>query len=133
LAEEGRVTVSQSLELTAVDTAAFSCTPTLDAGKLSVSFIGTGDVAAIEVLGSYLKQVHAEAERLNLTEVTCDFRRLSFMNSSCFKAFVVWIDTVKNAAQSYRIRFLTDPEMHWQRRSLEALRRLATSVVSVEG
>ena len=55
------------------------------------------------------------------------------MNSSCFKAFVVWIDTVKNAGRVYRIRFLTDPEMHWQRRSLEALRRLATNVVSVEG
>ena len=125
--------MSQSLELAAVDTAAFSCAPTLDAGKLTVSFVGTGDVAAIEVLGAYLKQVHAEAERLSLTEVTCDFRKLSFMNSSCFKAFVVWIDTVKNAARSYRIRFLTDPEMHWQRRSLEALRRLATGVVSVEG
>jgi hypothetical protein len=121
------------LELSSVDTAAFSCAPSLDAGKLSVAFSGTGDVAAIEVLGSYLKQVHAEAERLSLTEVTCDFRKLSFMNSSCFKAFVVWIDTVKNAARSYRIRFLTDPDMHWQRRSLEALRRLATGVVSVEG
>ena len=125
--------MSQSLELTAVDTAAFSCVPMRDGEKLTVSFVGTGDVAAIEVLGAYLKQVHAEAERLRLTEVTCDFRKLSFMNSSCFKAFVVWIDTVKNAAQSYRIRFLTDPETHWQRRSLEALRRLATGVVSVEG
>jgi len=124
--------VSQSLELLAVETPGFSCAPTLDSDKLSVTFVGTGDVAAIEILGTYLKQVHAEAERLGVTEVTCDFRKLSFMNSSCFKAFVVWIDTVKNAARTYRIRFLTDPEMHWQRRSLEALRRLATSVVSVE-
>jgi hypothetical protein len=124
--------VSQTLALTAVDTATFSCAPLLEAGKLTVSFVGTGDVAAIEILGTYLQQVHAEAGRLTLTEVTCDFRRLSFMNSSCFKAFVVWIDAVKNAAPSYRIRFLTDPEMHWQRRSLEALRRLATGVVTVE-
>jgi hypothetical protein len=124
--------LSQTLELAAVDTDAFSCAPTLEGGKLTVRFVGTGDVAAIEILGAYLKQVHAEAERLRLAEVTCDFRMLSFMNSSCFKAFVVWIDTVKNAAPSYRIRFLTDPEMHWQRRSLESLRRLATGVVSVE-
>jgi hypothetical protein len=121
------------LDLPTIDTAGFSCTPALDADKLRVTFSGTGDVAAIEILGSYLKQVHAEAERLSLSEVTCDFRKLSFMNSSCFKAFVVWIDTVKNASRAYRIRFLTDPEMHWQRRSLEALRRLATAVVSVEG
>jgi hypothetical protein len=125
--------VSQSLELPTIDTPGFTCAPRFEDGKLSVAFGGTGDVAAIEILGRYLKNVHAEAERLGVSEVTCDFRHLSFMNSSCFKAFVVWIDTVKNAARTYRIRFLTDPEMHWQRRSLEALRRLATNVVSVEG
>jgi hypothetical protein len=125
--------VSDGLELEAVDTAGFACTPELADGRLTVSFNGTGDVAAIELLASYLKRVHSEAERLQLNEVTCDFRKLSFMNSSCFKAFVVWIDTVKNASRAYRIRFLTDPGMHWQRRSLEALRRLATNVVTVEG
>lgn len=125
--------MNEPIELSTIETAGFSCAPSLDDGKLSIAFGGTGDVAAIEILGSYLQQVHAEAERLGLSEVTCDFRKLSFMNSSCFKAFVVWIDTVKNAARVYRIRFLTDPDMHWQRRSLEALRRLATTVVSVEG
>jgi hypothetical protein len=64
--------------------------------------------------------------------VRCDFRRLGFMNSSCFKSFVVWIDTVKNAPIAYKISFLTDPNLHWQRRSLEALRRLAVNVVSIE-
>lgn len=125
--------MSQTLELEAVESSAFGCAPSLEDGKLTVSFNGTGDVAAIELLSSYLKRVHEEAERLAVSEVTCDFRKLSFMNSSCFKAFVVWIDTVKNASRCYRIRFLTDPDMHWQRRSLEALRRLATNVVSVEG
>jgi hypothetical protein len=84
------------------------------------------------LLADYLKRAHAEAERLVVAEVKCDFRQLLFMNSSCFKAFVVWIDTVKSSPRAYRIRFLTDPEMHWQRRSLEALRRLATNVVLVE-
>jgi hypothetical protein len=125
--------VSLPLELDAVNTPGLRCTPTLDADKATIAFEGTGDVAAIELLNDYLKRVHAEAERLTLSEVTCDFRQLSFMNSSCFKAFVVWIDTVKNATRCYRIRFLTDPGMHWQRRSLEALRRLATGVVSLDG
>lgn len=125
--------MSDTFELAPVEAAQFSCNASLADGKLSITFNGTGDVAAIELLGDYLKQVHAEAERLNVSQVTCDFRKLSFMNSSCFKAFVVWIDTVKNAARVYQIRFLTDPQMHWQRRSLEALRRLATTVVSVEG
>lgn len=124
--------MSDELRLEAVETPGLTCAPRCENGKLLVSFNGTGDVAAIELLSDYLKRLHSEAERLLITEVTCDFRKLSFMNSSCFKAFVVWIDTVKNAPRSYRIRFLTDPGMHWQRRSLEALRRLASSVVSVD-
>jgi hypothetical protein len=121
------------LQLQAAETADFACTPQLEADLLTVTFKGTGDVAAIELLSTYLKKVHVEAERLTVTEVICDFRKLSFMNSSCFKAFVVWIDTVKNATRPYRIRFLTDPDLLWQRRSLEALRRLATNVVSLDG
>ncbi len=119
-------------ELEAVSTTGFACVPSLEAQKLIVSFEGTGDVAAIELLAAYLKRVHAEALRLGLPEVSCDFRKLTFMNSSCFKSFVVWIDTVKNLPQGYQIRFVTDPGMQWQRRSLEALRRLATRVVVLE-
>jgi len=115
-----------------VETGGFSCTPELSDDKLLVVFTGTGDVGAVELLGGYLKRLHREAQRLGVSEVRCDFRKLTFMNSSCFKAFVVWIDTVKTSDHGYRIRFVTDPEMHWQRRSLEALRRLATSVVTIE-
>jgi hypothetical protein len=124
--------VNGALSLTPAVAAGFSCQPALDGSRLLLTFAGTGDVAAIELLGTYLKQVHGEAERLAASEVVCDFKALSFMNSSCFKAFVVWIDTVKNAPKRYGIRFLTAPNLAWQKRSLEALRRLATDVVSVE-
>jgi hypothetical protein len=119
--------------LEAVEASGFTCSPQLEEGKLVVTFNGTGDVGAVELLGGYLKRLHREAQRIGVSEVRCDFRKLSFMNSSCFKAFVVWIDTVKTSDHGYRIRFVTDPEMHWQRRSLEALRRLATNVVTIEG
>lgn len=124
--------MSDTLELEPIRTTGFTCSPSLEAGRISLAFAGTGDVAAIELLASLLKRVHMEALRLAVTEVACDFRQLSFMNSSCFKSFVVWIDTVKNSPEPYKIRFTTAPSMPWQRRSLEALRRLATSVVSVE-
>lgn len=124
--------MSAELELQPAAAPDFACSPSYESGALKLTFSGTGDVGAIELLADYLKRAHAEAERLSVTEVSCDFRKLTFMNSSCFKSFVVWIDTVKNASRQYRIRFLTDPEMHWQKRSLEALRRLATNVVTVE-
>ncbi len=110
----------------------FEVTPTLVDRTLSLAFSGSGDMNAIALLSDYLKQVHAEALRLAVAEVSCDLQRLVFMNSSCFKSFVVWIDTVKNAPVRYQIAFKTNPNMHWQRRSLEALRRLAANIVTIE-
>ena len=118
--------------LDALDLEGFKAAPTLRDSRLVLHFAGSGDMNAINPLSMYLKRVHEEAARLALSEVTCDLRRLVFMNSSCFKAFVVWIDTVKNAQPGYRIQFLTDPDLHWQRRSLEALRRLAANIVTIE-
>jgi len=84
--------VTGALQLEPAAAAGFACTPRYEDGQLSVAFDGTGDVAAIKTLAEYLKRLHAEALRLGVAEVRCDFRKLSFMNSSCFKSFVVWID-----------------------------------------
>lgn len=121
------------LDLTPLVREGFALKPNLDDGTIVVQFTGNADMDAVDPLGAYLKLVHRSAVDLKVSRVSFDLSTLYFMNSSCFKAFVLWIDTVKNASRSYRIRFLTDPRMHWQRRSLEALRRLATNVVSVEG
>jgi hypothetical protein len=110
----------------------FGCVPTLARQKLSIEFAGSGDMAAMLPLGEYLKQVHELATSQGLLEVSCDFRKLTFMNSSCFKAFVVWIDAVKNLPAPYKIRLQTDANIHWQRRSIEALRRLAIQVVTID-
>lgn len=111
----------------------FKLTPRLEGGMLLVDFSGNGDMAAVEALGRYLKQVHHEAVSQKVTDVSFDFRDLYFMNSSCFKAFVTWIDQASRAeVHAYRIRFLTNPRLHWQRRSLEALRCLSPGVVRVE-
>jgi hypothetical protein len=111
----------------------FSVDSTLENGELIVRFSGNGDMEAVVALGLYLKQVHAEALELALPRVSCDFSGLYFMNSSCLKAFVTWIDTVGQMQPApYEIRFLTNPNLHWQRRSLGALHGLAPHVVRIE-
>ena len=120
------------MALEAIGSAAFQATPTLDGPRLTLRFTGSGDMSAIALLSDFLKRVHEEALRLGVAEVTCDLQQLQFMNSSCFKSFVVWIDTVKNAPVRYQIAFQTNPNLHWQRRSLEALRRLAANIVTIE-
>ena len=121
-----------TLALTEVGGDAFQVTPTLVHFNLRLVFTGSGDMNATAVLSDYLKLVHEEALRLGLAQVSCDFKQLMFMNSSCFKSFVVWIDTVKTSEVRYQIAFLTNPSMPWQRRSLEALRRLAANLVTIE-
>src|SRR6478609_9627050 len=121
-----------TLQLSAVGGEGFQITPTLVDFNLRLVFTGSGDLNATNVVNEYLKLVHEEASRIGLAQVSCDFKLLTFMNSSCFKSFVVWIDTVKNSEIRYQIAFLTNPNLPWQRRSLEALRRFATNLVTIE-
>jgi hypothetical protein len=125
--------IASQLGLAPLDQGGFSMTPSVRANVLVVKVCGNGDMAAIEALGRYLKLVHREALHLPVAEVELDFLELYFMNSSCLKALVSWINSVANDGNAlYRIRFLTNPKLLWQRRSLEALRRLAPDLVQIE-
>ncbi len=110
----------------------FSLEPRLEGQYLYVTFLGTGDLDAMESLSAFLPEVHVQAMQSAVEEVRFDFHGLQFMNSSCFKAFVTFIDHAKSSNVSYRIRFITSPRHHWQRRSLEALRRLAMGLVTIQ-
>jgi hypothetical protein len=122
------------LALSPVRKASFSLEPAINGSILQVAFTGTGDMATVPVLATYLKHVHAEARRLGMVEVTFDLTELYFMNSSCFKSFVGWISQVLSLDERarYRIKFRTNQQLLWQRRSLEALRCLATDVITIE-
>ncbi len=112
----------------------FSASASHAGGALALRLAGNADMSAKESLDALLPRVHAEAQRLGAAEVAVDFRDLEFMNSSCFKSFVTWISEVQELepAKQYRIRFLSKPEMHWQRRSLHALRCFAVDLITVE-
>ena len=102
--------------------------------RIQVSVTGTADLLVSAQLEELLRNVHGEAQRCQAEEVTVDVRQLEFMNSSCLKAFVRWICAVQEQAAPgrYRIIFLSNPSVGWQRRSLNALASLADEVVSVQ-
>ncbi|MDC3955903.1 hypothetical protein [Polyangium jinanense] len=112
----------------------FSASVRAEGRSLVVCLSGNADMAAKDSLDSLLPRVHAEALRMSATEVQVDFRQLEFMNSSCFKSFVSWISELGELerSQEYKIRLLSNPEMHWQRRSLHALRCFAVDLITVE-
>jgi hypothetical protein len=94
---------------------------------------GIGEMSAVVTLEAYLKLVLGAALARAPGDVCFDFRQLDFMNSSCLKAFVTFVSLVSQSRPlAFKVRFLTNPTLHWQRRSLEALRRLAPEIVRVE-
>lgn len=101
---------------------------------VTVTLTGNADHAAIEPLDRVLAAAHAAATEHGAREVAVDLRRLEFMNSSCIKSLVTWISDVRElpAARQYQIRFRSDPAMHWQKRSLHALRCFAVELITIE-
>ncbi len=80
------------------------------------------------VLPGGLAQVDERPRR-----VVVDFRALELMSSSCFESFVTWIGQVQEAlpGERYPIEFRSNAQMHWQRRSLNALRCFALDLVTI--
>ncbi len=100
---------------------------------LSLHLSGTADLRVTDVISSVLTTVHAKALELASQKVVVDLRELEFMNSSCFKSFVKWVTDVQELPPpQYRIRFLSNPAMLWQRRSLHALSCFAADLITIE-
>lgn len=95
---------------------------------------GNADLRVFEPLDQLLHAVDSLARQRSTPEVVVDFKALEFMNSSCFKGFVSWIGRIQDLepGSRYRLRFVANPAIHWQQRSLHALRCFATELISVE-
>jgi len=120
-------------QLASVSEAKFSATVTLSGEDIILEMTGNADVAAKRHLGVLLQGVHEQTKRLGATRVQVDIRRLAFMNSSCFKDFICWLERARaEDAGRYRIVFLSSVDQHWQKRSLHALACFARDLVSVE-
>jgi hypothetical protein len=103
------------------------------AGKVEVTLAGNADMRVVTELDAALEELAAALPKAP-GEVAFDIRELYFMNSSCFKCFVSFIVGSLDlpATERYRVVFLSNPRMHWQDRSLEALRSIASEIVRVE-
>ena len=106
----------------------------VDEGVLTLRLTGTADLRVATDLAALLREIHQQARSTGVHEVSVDMTELEFMNSSCFKGVATWISMLQRAetGSSYRIRFLSNRSILWQRRSLHALSCLAPELVSVD-
>ncbi len=100
-------------------------------GEIRVAFYGEAETPLRDKIRQLLAQIDAEALRLGIERVFVDFCSLGFISSTCFKAFVTWIDHVKDHKQ-YRVRFASQDGQTWHRRSLSALQAFAPDLVAIE-
>jgi len=122
------------LNVPTVTTPEFQATASQDSSGVSLRLTGNADVRVMSALDAMLRTLSAELEKASVPEVVVDMRNLQFMNSSCFKSFVTWLGQVQELepGKQYRIRFLSDANKHWQRRSLAALSCFAVELVRID-
>lgn len=112
----------------------FSVDTEVGTDGLRARFAGNADIDAIAPLRELVASLHAEMVRLRAPEAVIDLRDLEFMNAACMKLFVGWVSEILEgpADQRYRLRFVSNPEVRWQRRSLSALSCITTDYVIVD-
>ncbi len=105
------------------------------AGALKVSLAGTADYTTKPHFDLFMRALHEQAVQRAVREVVVDLGQLAFMNSSCFKVVVAWILSIgaESDEAQYRIVFVENPQLYWQRHSLKALSALAPDRISVQG
>src|SRR5262245_18676829 len=110
----------------------FGTTPR-QSNELVVRLAGTADRRFTGDLSRFVGSAREAALAARAERVVIDFRELEFMNSSCFKSFVGWLQNLLELEpeRQYRIRFLSDPNKHWQARSLKALSCFAADLVEI--
>ncbi|MFP4363965.1 MAG: hypothetical protein ACLFR1_08845 [Spirochaetia bacterium] len=102
---------------------------------VTIKFVGDIDMEDPSILLDPLfEKVHEGAVANNMSEVTCDFNELTFLNSSGIKAIAKWI--MKLAAlpedQKYLIKIDHNKDITWQVTSLPTLTFLVPGAVKVE-
>jgi|KBSMisStandDraft_5_1062788.scaffolds.fasta_scaffold323178_2 hypothetical protein len=120
--------------ITPITDAEFAATGNLEDARLRVRLRGHADVGARTALVGFVAQLDQQAIAAAVSEVVVDMRELEFMNSSCFRTLVTWLDSVRQRpfGEQYLIRFLHNPSADWQERSLGALSTFAPGLITVE-
>jgi hypothetical protein len=114
----------------------FAASAARDGSDIVVRFTGNAESNAERQLPEFLDAVHGAATAMpgQIARVKVDMTGLAFMNSTCFKDLIVWLERVRDCPEDrqYRIAILSNAAQHWQRRSLHALSCFAKDQVTIE-
>ncbi len=87
-----------------------------------------------DVLGVFLTRVHQGAVDEKVPEIHVDVKKLGFINSIGIKEFTTWIMQVDQLPdqEKYRIRFIINPDVQWQKLTFTSLKWLNERYVELK-
>jgi len=99
---------------------------------VEVRLRGSAELGSKATLDEFFSDVFAASQ--GRREVIVDLTQLEYMNSSSLKSLLSWIVRVRDLPepQRHKIRLLSNPELHWQQRSLHSLVSMCGDVIEVE-
>ena len=105
-----------------------------DGDCVTIVCTGSAETETFPELSAALDAAHSDAVKSSARSVVADVRALEFASSSCLKAFVTWLQRVRELeeGQRYKVRFRSNARHSWQRRSLGALAAFASGLVEIE-
>jgi hypothetical protein len=119
--------------VTEVEEMTFSTQSQLTASSIVVKMVGNADSAVHDRFKLFLDELSEAAVKLRVQEAVFDFEDLYFMSSSCLALFLKMVTgVIERPSERYAIRFRANPNLRWQRRSLNAVRMYAPDIVVIE-
>ena len=109
----------------------FSTRSELSSQRLRVVLTGCLDMETAPDLERFLANATRLLTNEGVRDVEFEIAGLYLMSSSSISITAAWIKRLKGVAPSCRVKFKTNPNLAWQRRTLESIRRVAESMVSV--
>jgi hypothetical protein len=99
--------------------------------QLELRLAGDAEKSVANRLDRLVKQVHELIVGSTAKQVHVDWTALEFMSAACLNVFASWVIAVAalGADRSYQLRFVINPTLAWQKRSVDALLQLAPTIV----
>lgn len=122
------------MELGAIRLPDFEANARQNGTVIDLALKGDASGDALEPLEKLLGELHRQAVDKGVTEAAVDIRELEFMSSACFKTLVTWVTDIQglDTGKQYSLRFVSNPRIGWQKRSLRSLHCFAVDLVKVE-
>jgi anti-anti-sigma factor len=102
--------------------------------SIAVRLGGNADMAVQENLKAFLDELSMTAKATATREVVFDWSDLYFMNSSCLSLLLRFINGILELGEQhrYKLKFMANPHLKWQEKSLKALHSYAKEIVVLD-